>query len=120
MNEAITGNGLKRLAALFGVTGLLTGCIASGDPAETARMGAASRQDFVQLCTADAIRTIASSIQASTVEPGKIANQPGPFLTDGVQYTPAKDGIPAFCQVTGSYVTNPETGKTSNFLATFP
>ncbi|MCB2074681.1 MAG: tannase/feruloyl esterase family alpha/beta hydrolase [Novosphingobium sp.] len=83
-------------------------------------MGAASRQDFVQLCTADAIRTIASSIQASTVEPGKIANQPGPFLTDGVQYTPAKDGIPAFCQVTGSYVTNPETGKTSNFLATFP
>src|SRR5262249_36100894 len=38
----------------------------------------------------------------------------------GVKLTPAKGKVQAYCQVTGSYVTNPKTGKTANFLATFP
>lgn len=51
---------------------------------------------------------------------GRIANQPGPFFADGTRFTPAQGGLPAHCQVTGSYVTNPATGRTANFLATFP
>ena len=43
-----------------------------------------------------------------------------PKLPGGVSYVAAKGNLPAFCQVTGSFVTNPQTGKTANFLATFP
>jgi feruloyl esterase len=33
---------------------------------------------------------------------------------------PASGSVPDFCQVSGSFVTNPATGKTANFMATFP
>ena len=36
------------------------------------------------------------------------------------RFVAATDKRPAFCQATGSFVTNPKTGKTANFLATFP
>ncbi len=72
------------------------------------------------LCTIGVMREVAASIGSSAVTLHKTTVQPGPFLTDGVRYTPAKGDLPAYCQVTGSYVTNPETGKTSSFLATLP
>lgn len=55
-----------------------------------------------------------------TVQQLPQAEQPGPYFPDGTKFTPAKNGLPAYCQVTGSFVTNAKTGKTSNFLATFP
>ncbi len=36
------------------------------------------------------------------------------------QFVAAKGKTPAFCQAAGSFTTNPKTGKTANFLATFP
>lgn len=80
-------------------------------PAQTSRMA--------EVCTPHAMQSIAASLSAK-VAVGKIANQPGPFFAEGTKFTPASGDMPAFCQVTGSYVTNPATGKTSNFLATFP
>ncbi|MDE2442525.1 MAG: tannase/feruloyl esterase family alpha/beta hydrolase [Betaproteobacteria bacterium] len=35
-------------------------------------------------------------------------------------FVPARGNTPAFCQVVGTFVTNPATGKTAGFLATFP
>jgi feruloyl esterase len=69
------------------------------------------------ICTPEAISSIASSLDAG-VTIKKVPN--GPQLPDGVKLTPAKGKVQAYCQVTGSYVTNPKTGKTANFLATFP
>ncbi|MBU6268173.1 MAG: tannase/feruloyl esterase family alpha/beta hydrolase [Sphingomonadales bacterium] len=36
------------------------------------------------------------------------------------RFLPATTTRPAFCQVSGSFETNPATGKTANFLANFP
>lgn len=44
-----------------------------------------------------------------------ISKMPG-----GTNFVAAANGLPAFCQVSGSFVTNRQTGKTANFLATFP
>ncbi|MBO9714548.1 tannase/feruloyl esterase family alpha/beta hydrolase [Sphingomonas sp.] len=44
----------------------------------------------------------------------------GPKLPGGAKFTAATAQTPAYCQVTGSFVTNDETGKTANFLATLP
>jgi feruloyl esterase len=44
----------------------------------------------------------------------------GPQFAGGVKYVAAAGKTPAYCQVTGSYTTNPKSGKTSNFIATFP
>lgn len=75
--------------------------------------------DLAQVCNAATLQAIAASLTIK-VTVGKIANQPGPFFADGTKYVPASGDLPAYCQVTGSYETNPATGKTSNFLATFP
>ena len=44
----------------------------------------------------------------------------GPNLAGGTKYVPATPQRPGYCQVTGSIVTNPKTGKTAHFLATLP
>ena len=38
----------------------------------------------------------------------------------GVAYVPASGNVPDYCEVTGTVVTNPATGKTANFLEEFP
>jgi feruloyl esterase len=43
----------------------------------------------------------------------------GTFRT-ATRYVPANGKVPAFCQVSGGFVTNSQTGKTANFIATFP
>lgn len=103
------------LGAVLTVT--LSACAPQVEPQQIA---SAPAMPLAELCQVDAVQTIAASLGSSKVVVGKIANQPGPFLDGGVQFVPATEQMPAFCQVTGSYVTNPETGKTSNFLATFP
>ncbi|MCB1688300.1 MAG: tannase/feruloyl esterase family alpha/beta hydrolase [Halioglobus sp.] len=73
--------------------------------------------DLAALCRPEAVSAIAARLSpAVTVK--EIAN--GPKFTGGATFVPAKAQVPAFCQVTGSFVTNPKTGKTANFLATFP
>ncbi len=71
------------------------------------------------LCNAQAMQAVADRLSTKVIV-GKIANLTGPAFADGTQYVAASGDLPAFCQVTGSYVTNAATGKTANFLATFP
>ncbi|MBB5685938.1 tannase/feruloyl esterase family alpha/beta hydrolase [Sphingobium boeckii] len=68
------------------------------------------------LCTAEAVQAVASTLSTG-VTVKKIEN--GPFQS-ATKFVEAKGVTPAYCQVTGSFVTNPKTGKTANFLATFP
>lgn len=80
-----------------------------------------SAANLAELCAPEALQEITDSLSTKvTVAKLPQAQIPGPYLPGGAKYTPAKGSMPAYCQVTGSYVTNPETGKTANFLATFP
>jgi len=111
-----------KVAAILGSTALAGVLAVSGGAAsgEAARGAATAPADFAQMCSVDAVKAVAAALPTAKVAPGRIANQPGPFLPGGVQFTPAKVGMPAYCQVTGSYVTNAAAGRTANFLATFP
>jgi feruloyl esterase len=73
--------------------------------------------DFEMRCTAEAMQTVASKLAAG-VTIKQIPN--GPQLPGGARYVPPAGKLPAFCQVTGNFVTNPQTAKTANFIATFP
>lgn len=106
------------LLAACATLALTTGC-ATQAPGGSQIGSAPQMIDMANLCRADAVQAIAAGL-GTKVAVGKIANQPGPFLADGTKYTAAAGDMPAFCQVTGSFVTNPATGKTANFLATFP
>lgn len=86
-------------------------------PANSAEPDTASRMALA--CTGPAVQSLLDRL-GTGAKAGRIANQPGPFFADGTRFTPAAGGLPAYCQVTGSYVTNPATGKPANFLATFP
>lgn len=86
--------------------------------AEPGRIVAANLAD---LCQPAAMQAIAARLSIKVTVRQLPANvQPGPFLTGGTRFTPATATRPAYCQVTGSYVTNPATGKTASFLATLP
>jgi feruloyl esterase len=75
--------------------------------------------DLASACRSDVIQTaVAKLTPAITIK--AVSNPTGPALPGGAKLTPATSDLPAFCQVTGSFVTNARTGKTANFLATFP
>jgi feruloyl esterase len=111
---------LRLSAAFAGFAGLgVLAAHAVADPAgATTATTPAAR--LAEVCSVANVRAVAAGLRSTQVVAGRIANPPGPFLAEGVQFTPARGGLPAFCQVTGSYVTNPATGKTANFLATLP
>jgi feruloyl esterase len=112
--------GIRVLAAACAAIGLAAGGASQIEAAGYIPDTKAPRpMALAKLCNGQAVQAIAASLSAG-VTVGKIANQPGPFYADGTRYYPASGDLPAFCQVTGSYVTNPKTGKTANFLATFP
>jgi feruloyl esterase len=69
--------------------------------------------DIAALCTSEGMQALAPA--GVTVKP--IRN--GSFAV-ATRLTAAKGTTPAYCQVSGSFVTNPVTGKTANFMATFP
>ena len=77
----------------------------------------AAQADFSQLCQPEAIQSLASTL-STKVAVKEIPN--GPRLPGGTKFVAATDNLPAYCQVTGSYMTNPQTGKTANFIATLP
>jgi hypothetical protein len=68
-------------------------------------------------CRAETLQTVASALKTAVVTVKPVPN--GPFKS-ATRYVAATKEIPAFCQVTGSFVTNAANGKTANFLATFP
>ncbi len=94
-----------------------------GSDAATAQASAGKIEvsDLASLCQPAAVQAIASQLGVTvTVQQLPQVEQPGPFFAGGTKFTPATANLPAHCQVTGSFVTNPKTGKTANFLATFP
>ncbi|HTV96174.1 MAG TPA: tannase/feruloyl esterase family alpha/beta hydrolase [Steroidobacteraceae bacterium] len=77
--------------------------------------------DLASMCRPAAMQAIASRLSIKVqVQELPREEPPGPFLTGGTAFKPESKELPAYCQVTGSFVTNPKTGKTANFLATFP
>jgi feruloyl esterase len=73
--------------------------------------------DLEAFCRPEAVQATVSKLSpAVTVK--EVAN--GPKMPGGTRYFAATAERPAFCQVSGSFVTNPKTGKTANFMGTFP
>jgi len=79
--------------------------------------GAKVVPDLEAACRPDAVQAAAAKLSSAVVVK-EISD--GPKLPGGTKFTGATKELPAYCQVTGSFVTNPKTGKTANFLATFP
>ena len=77
--------------------------------------------DLASMCQPDAVRAALAQFSATVTlkelpaEQAVQAKMPG-----GISFVAATKNLPAFCQVSGSFVTNPKTGKTANFLATLP
>jgi feruloyl esterase len=71
---------------------------------------------FEASCTAE-FMTAAVSGLGTTVTIKPIKNG---MFGGATRYAAASGAVPAYCQVSGSFVTNPATGKTANFMATFP
>lgn len=74
--------------------------------------------DLQAMCRPEAVQRVASSLAVTTVTVKTI--EENPRFPGGTKFVPAKGNVPAYCQVQGSFVTNPKTGRTANFLATLP
>lgn len=107
------GKSLKVAAGVASVA-----LIVAATSVNTAASPPAARSfDIAGSCTAEAMQAAVANL-STKVTVRQIAN--GPRFAGGTRLVAATDKLPAFCQVTGSFVTNPATGKTANFLATFP
>lgn len=73
------------------------------------------------VCKAEVVQPVLAKLSPivtlKELPPEQAVNAPMP---GGARYVPAAGETPAFCQISGSFVTNPETGKTANFLASLP
>lgn len=74
--------------------------------------------DLQAMCQPEAVQRVASTLASTTVTVKTV--EENPKFPGGTRFVAAKGNVPAFCQVQGSFVTNPKTGKTANFLATLP
>jgi feruloyl esterase len=91
-----------------------SGAAQAADRATTSRLAVAG---LATACSPNAVQAVAARLPfGMVIKP--ITN--GPNLTGGTKYVPASAQRPGYCQITGSVVTNPKTGKTANFLATLP
>lgn len=116
----VLNRNLARLGLVLGAVVIAVGAAAAVAPRGAAASQVGARQTVTDLqkpCSAEGLQAIASALP-TRVDIKAIKN--GPKLDGGAKYVPAKGRFPAYCQVTGSFVTNPKTGKTANFLATLP
>lgn len=76
--------------------------------------------EFSQACTPEKLQAVANTAEAALTI-SEIRNIiTGEKIPGGAKFVPSSATLPAFCKVSGSFVTNKKTGKTANFLATFP
>ena len=108
---------LRRGGALVAGFALVAGTGSAGQPGAPVVAGDAG--GLQGACNAATMQAVADGL-AVKVTVGRISNAAGPGFADGTRYYAATAKVPAFCQVTGSFVTNPASGKTANFLATLP
>src|SRR5262245_62004083 len=111
---AATRLGTVLLAGLTAMTAV-TAVAFAGNATSTPTTTAAA--DLEARCQSEPLQQVAAKL-ARGVLVKQIPN--GPQFAGGVKYVAAAGKTPAYCQVTGSYLTNPKTGKTANFIATFP
>jgi feruloyl esterase len=106
-----------RRSLTIAASGAMIVVASAGWAANSREKPVAPAGELATLCRAGPIQAIAGKL-STKVTVGPVPNLPG--FADGTKFFPATGGMPGFCQVTGSFVTNPKTGKTANFLATFP
>jgi feruloyl esterase len=113
--RVVARTGLALAATLAGVAAAVT---LTSHGAEAGPAGPAQTlADVESSCSPEALTALTSGLPGGVqVKPVKL----GPKLPGGVKYVAASAKLPAYCQVSGSFVTNPKTGKTANFLATLP
>jgi feruloyl esterase len=70
------------------------------------------------LCQPQAAQAVAAGLSSTSVTVGAMPIDPK--LSGGTRFVPAKGKVPAYCQVSGTFVTNTKTNKTAHFLATLP
>lgn len=86
----------------------------AGEPASTSRIVVS---DMQASCNSDVLQAVASNLSMGVI----VKNVPDtPKFQNGVKYFAASGVRPAFCEVSGSFVTDAKTGRTANFLAVFP
>ena len=107
---------LRRLAAgaAIGLTFAAAGVAhaASGPPADKVMV-----DNLASTCTPEAVQAVAGRLPYRMTV-GQIVD--GPKFAGGTKDVAATPTRPGYCQITGTIVTNPATGKTTNFLATLP
>lgn len=74
--------------------------------------------DLARVCQPEAVQAIAAGLSAARVTVRQV--EAPPPIPSGVRYVAASGERPAYCQVSGAYLTNPATGKTASFLAVLP
>lgn len=112
-------NKVARIGRTFAISVMLSGSLGTLALMGTATQSVAQSPQTAggeALCTPEFVQAAASGL-STTVTIRPIRN--GTFRT-ATQYLPASGSRPAFCQVSGSFITNPQTGKTANFIASFP
>ena len=67
-------------------------------------------------CRPEVLQVVTAKLPGVTVKNVKDA----PKFQDGATYFAASSNLPAFCEVSGSFVTDRNTGRTADFLAVFP
>lgn len=102
------------VAAAVGLAGATASVVAFDQPLQAADL---QHTDMVAMCKPEVMTSVVQGMAAG-ISVKQVPN--GPQLPGGVKFNPASGKVPGFCQVTGSYVTNAATGKTANFIATFP
>jgi feruloyl esterase len=107
----LTTGGIAATAILLGSAATLI-----PTPDSSAHSAEPPPSAFEASCTPEFMQAAASNLGTTvTIKPIKNGN----FRT-ATRYVAASGAQPAFCQVSGTFVTNPRTGKTANFMATFP
>jgi feruloyl esterase len=76
--------------------------------------------DLEALCRPESVQAVVTKLASTKVTIKEVKTVGAPNLPGGTKFTAATNELPAFCQVSGSFVTNASVGKTANFLATFP
>lgn len=108
-NRKTAGLSLATLLA----AGVIGAMALAGLPHEAPALSAEPGQSLEGVCSAEAAQALA---------PGGVTVQPikNGVFAGATRYVTASGTTPAYCQVVGSFVTNPASGKTANFMATFP
>jgi feruloyl esterase len=85
-----------------------------------AQQAATAVGNLEALCRPETVQAVVAKLSSATVTVKEISSLGAPKFSSGTQFTAAAKDLPAFCQVTGSFVTNAKAGSSANFLATFP